>query len=107
MKNARIVVPVLALAVLCAGSQFVWSDASPTKGNSETNASDRNFDTNQPNSVPGAVQKTNDGANRALNKVDVTTHKVIRKTKSGAHKTSEKTKDAYDKATEPAIKPEH
>ena len=91
----------------------IFADSS----NPQTEASDRNFDTNQPNSVPGGMQKTKDGANRALDGVDHATHKVVHKTRHGMHKAhakmhnakedmKEDAREAKDNVTAPAIKPE-
>src|ERR1700694_1980620 len=94
-----------ACAVVLLSAVAAFADPAPTSGNSQTNASDRNFDTNQPNSIPGGAQKTEDGANRALNHVDSGVHKMARKTKHGAHRAKRKAEKAEDKMTEPAIKP--
>ena len=74
--------------------------------NPETEASDRNFETNQPNSIPGGLQKAEDGGNRALNTVDEGVHKGASKAKKGAKKAGEATKETYDKAMAPAIEPD-
>ncbi|SRR5258708_446659 len=92
-------------AVLMLATAASFADPSPTPGNPSTNASDRNYDTNQPNSVPGGVQKMEDGANRGLNKVDNGVHSMGRKTKRGAHKAKRKAGEAVDQMSEPAIKP--
>ena len=97
--NRKIAGTLLAMAALS------WAEPSPTPGNPETNASDRNFDTNQPNSIPGGAQKMKDGSNRAMNKIDKGIHKGARKSKNGAHKAKVNTEKAVDDLTEPAVKP--
>ncbi len=84
-----------------------FADPTPTPGNPDTNASDRNYDTNQPNSIPGGVQKAEDAGNRGLNKVDDTVHKGVKKTKKGMHHAHHKAHQGMDKMTEPAVKPAH
>jgi hypothetical protein len=97
------------LRVACAGvilmAVAVFADTPPSPSNPDTNASDRNFDTNQPNSIPGGAQKAEDAGNRALNKVDSGVHKGLHKTKKGAHHAKKKTSESMDKMTEPAKKP--
>jgi len=73
--------------------------------NPDTNASDKNYDTNQPNSIPGGMQKAEDAGNRGMNKVDEGVHKGIHKSKKTAHKAKSKSKDTYDKAMAPAKEP--
>ncbi len=75
-----------ALAAVALSTVMAFAETSPTSGNPQTNASDRNMDTNQPNTVGGCVQKTEDAANRGLNHVDSGVHKMVRKTKHGAHR---------------------
>lgn len=91
---------------LVAGLLLAFSMGAVAAENPQTDASDRNFDTNQPNSIPGGIQKAEDGANRGLNKVDRGVHKGIHKTKKGAHKAHTKMKEGVDKAMEPAHEPE-
>ena len=86
-------------------SGVALGESAPTAGNPDTNASDRNYDTNQPNSVPGGLRKAEDGSNRALNKVDRGVHKGIRKTKRGAKKAKAKTNKTMDEMSEPAHEP--
>jgi len=95
-----------ACGVILLAAVAAFGDYSPTPGNPDTNDSDRNYDTNQPNSVPGAVQKTEDAGNRGLNKVDRGIHNGIHKTKRAGHKTKKKMNDEADKLTEPANKPQ-
>jgi hypothetical protein len=92
-----------AAVILMAAAAF--ADTTPTPGNPDTNASDRNYDTNQPNSAPGAAQKAEDAGNRGMNKVDETVHKGIHKTKKSTHHAKKKSHDAMDEMTEPAKKP--
>jgi hypothetical protein len=80
--------------------------ADTTPGNPDTNASDRNYETNQPDSVPGTMQKMEDGGNRALNKVDNGVHKGVHKTKKGAKKAKHKSEKKLDELSEPAHEPE-
>jgi hypothetical protein len=107
-KVFRWAVPVFAVAMMTGVAGLRADDSA----NPQTNASDRNFDTNQPNSVPGAGQKAEDGANRALNNVDQGVHKAIGGTKKGAHKAkkgakkaADKTGAAMDNATDKAMEP--
>jgi hypothetical protein len=102
-KLDRSVAAACGMVMLFALTAF--AEPSPTPGNPDTNASDRNFDTNQPNSIPGGMQKAEDGSNRAMNKVDRGVHKGIRKTKHGARRAKQKAKNAADTITEPAVKP--
>jgi len=90
---------VLLVAAVC------FADSTTTSGNPETNASDRNFDTNQPNSAPGGMQKATDAANRGMNKVDQGVHKGIHGTKKGSKKAAKKTNEAMDDLSTPAKKP--
>jgi hypothetical protein len=92
-----------AAVLLMAAVSFADSTATP--GNPDTNASDRNYDTNQPNSVPGGLQKMEDGGNRALNKVDDGVHKGVHKTKKGTKKAKKKTAEKVDELSEPAREP--
>lgn len=94
-----------ACAAVVLSTTAVFADPTPTPGNPDTNASDRNYDTNQPNSIPGGLQKMEDGGNRALNNVDKGVHKAARKTKRGAHKAKVKSEKAADKMMEPAVEP--
>jgi hypothetical protein len=82
-----------------------FADTTPTPGNPDTNASDRNYDRNQPNSIPGGLQKMEDGGNRALNKVDEGVHTGIDKTKKGSKKAKKKTEQKIDQLSEPAHEP--
>jgi hypothetical protein len=94
--------------VLLAGAA-AFADPSPSAGNPDTNASDKNFDTNQPNTIGGAAQKTEDGANRALNKVDNGVHKVAGKSKKAGKKAKKATSEAASDVKESAntkIEPE-
>ena len=98
-----------ACAVVLLSAVASFADPAPTPGNPDTNASDKNFDTNQPNTIGGGLQKAEDGGNRALNHVDRGTHKAIHKTKRGAHKVkkgahnaADSVKDSYNDRVEPA-----
>lgn len=83
----------VAAAVLSLGMP-VRADESPSAGNPQTNASDRNADVNQPNTIGGGMQKTEDVGNRALNKLDNGVHKVAHKSKRAGHKAKKKAGDA-------------
>jgi hypothetical protein len=96
-----------ACAAIMLLAVAAYADPTPTAGNPDTNASDQNYDTDQPNSIPGGVQKTEDAGNRALNKVDKGVHKGIHKTKKGAKKAKAKTEETTDNMTEPATKPNY
>jgi len=107
MPIARVQKSVGTLFVITLLAASVgFAETAPTSGNPQTNASDRNYDTNQPNSVPGGLQKAEDGGNRALNHVDAGVHKGIRKTKHAGHKAKAKTKEAASDLSEPAVKPQ-
>ncbi len=106
MKTSRVVRTVQsACAMVMLATAVSLADPSPSMGNPDTNASDRNYDTNQPNSAPGAIQKTQDAGNRALNHVDNGVHKGIRKTKHAGHRAKRKMHEEADKMSEPAVKP--
>jgi hypothetical protein len=88
-----------AFVILAGAAAF----AEPTTGsnaNPETNASDKNFDENQPNTIGGGLQKTEDAGNRALNKVDRGVHKGVNKTKRGGKKAKKKSNDALESVDE-------
>jgi hypothetical protein len=99
MKRQSLIALVV-LSFLTGGIGWAADSANP-----QTDASDKNMDVNQPNSVPGAMQKTEDAGNRAMNSVDKGVHKGVRKTKRAGHKASQKTKAAGDKMMEPAKEP--
>jgi hypothetical protein len=90
-RHLRVACSFVMLAGVAA-----FADPTQTTGNPETNASDKNFDTNQPNTIGGAAQKTEDGANRALNNVDSGVHKVAGKSKKAGKKAKKKTNEAVD-----------
>src|SRR3954471_12042335 len=92
IRSACTMVMMLAVAA--------FADTSPSSGNPQTNASDKNYDTNQPNSAPGALQKSEDAANRGLNKVDNGVHKAVGKSKKGAHSAKKKTNEGLNKVDE-------
>jgi hypothetical protein len=88
-RSLRVVLGVVALSGTAA-----FADPAPTSGNPDTNASDKNFDANQPNTIGGGMQKTEDGANRAMNKVDRGVHKVAKGSRKAGKKAKEGTKEA-------------
>jgi hypothetical protein len=96
-----------ACAAVLLMAVAAYAEPNPTAGNPDTDASDRNYDVDQPNSVPGGAQKAKDAGNRALNKVDEGVHKGIHKTKKGAKKAGAKTEEAIDDLSEPAKKPNY
>src|SRR5256885_5605479 len=82
LRGACMMIMLLSVAAL--------ADPSPTPGTPDTNASDQNYDTTQPNSVPGGMEKAKDASNRGMNKVDNGVHKAGRKTRRHAHKAKRK-----------------
>jgi hypothetical protein len=94
-----------ACAAVMFAAFMAFADTSANPRNPQTNASDRNFDTPQPDSIPGGLQKAEDGANRGLNKVDQGVHKLVGKSRRGARRAKKKAGATAQRLGEPAKKP--
>jgi hypothetical protein len=105
-----------ACAFILLAGVAAFGDYTPSANNPDTNAADRNLDKDQPNSVPGAMEKSKDAADRGMNKVDNGVHSLSHKTKKtakkakhnankGMDKMEDKSKNAADEMSQPAEKP--
>jgi hypothetical protein len=85
-----------------AGALILLSAAWAPADNPQTDRSDKNYDTAQPNTIGGALQKTKDGANRGLNKIDKGLHSGGHKIKKGANVALQKVDDSIHTRNKPS-----